>query len=149
MTLTFVCLHCGLEVPVNPRIKRGQKYCSSTVCQNARIREWKKQKRSSSKIYRDKCRQWQKNWRDRRPAHQYQKEYRAMHPDYVKINRVLQKKRNQNYRQTSRVDYIKKIVKSNTFPSYRSSGGIYAFIPVKWQKIVKSNALKVTVELLR
>jgi len=72
-----------------------------------------------------------------------------MHPDYVKHNRALQKKRNQNYRQTSRLDYIKKIVKSNTFPGYLSSGGIYAFIPGKWQKIVKSNALKVTVELLR
>ena len=35
-----------------------------------------------------------KRYRDTRPAHEYQKNYRALHPEYVKRNCELQQERN-------------------------------------------------------
>ena len=149
MEPTFICLHCGQEYERNPRLKKGQQYCNARGCQNARMRTWKKNKRATSKAYREQCKKWQLNWLERQPGHQYMRDYRAKNPDYVKRNRILQRKRDQKYRHTYRIDYIKNLVKSNTFCSYGNSGGIYAFIPGKWQKIVKSNALMVTIQLQR
>jgi hypothetical protein len=147
MKPTFICLHCNQEYTRNPRVKKGQHYCNSRACQNARMRIWKRNKRATSETYREQCKKWQKNWLENNPFDQYIKEYRKRNPVYVNRNRELQRIRDQKYRHTCRIDYIKKLVKSNTFRSYRDSGGIYAFIPGKWQKIVKSNTLMVTIQL--
>ena len=149
MKSTFICLHCGQEFKRNPRIKEGQQYCNSRECQNARMREWKRNKRATSNTYREKCKKWQMNWLDQHPGHQYMREYRANNLEYVRRNRELQRRRDKKYRQTCQIDYIKNLVKSNTFRSYRNSGGIYVFIPGKWQKIVNSNALMVSIQLQR
>ena len=37
-----------------------------------------------------------KRWRDKFPAHEYQKKYRENHPDYVQRNRELQNERNKS-----------------------------------------------------
>ena len=92
MHSTFICLHCGKSVPHDPRIKK-HKYCSSKNCQNARKRLFELKtcptpKGKSLKNGRNK------RWRDARPAHEYQKQYRESHPDYVKRNREMQVKRN-------------------------------------------------------
>ncbi len=147
MKPTFICLHCGQEFERNPRIKKGQEYCRANDCQQARKRAWKRKKYATSRDYREKCRKWQNNWWEKLPAHQYMSQYRARNPDYVRRNRDLQRKRNQQYRQTQRLDFTKKIVNGNSFRSYRSSGGICAFIPGKWQKIVNGNSLTVTIKL--
>jgi len=149
MIPTLVCLHCALEIQRNPRIKNGQKYCNARECQNARILSWKREKYAASIEYRKKCQKWQKDLGKRQPAYQYQREYRAKNPDYVVRNRELQRKRDKNYRKTYRVDYLKNLVNSNAFIGNLRSGGIYVFIPGKWQKIVNSNALNVTVQLQR
>ena len=145
----FICLHCGQEFKRNPRIKKGQEYCNSRDCQQAIKRRWKRKKYATSKDYREKCKKWQDDWWEKRHAHQCMREYREKNPDYVRRNCELQRKRNHQYRQTQKLDFTKKIVNGNSFCSYRSSGGIYAFIPGKWQKIVNGNSLSVTIQLQR
>ena len=52
-----------------------------------------------------------KRWRDARPAHEYQKQYRLNHSDYVKCNREMQIERNRN----GQKDPSSKIVKTDAF----------------------------------
>ncbi len=149
MNSTFTCQNCGAEKARNPRIKKGQYYCGLRECQKARILFWKRQKYASSPVYREKCRKWQKEWRTHRPAYGYQQEYRLKHPDYSQRNRELQIKRNTRNRHFCREDYIQKIVNSNALIGNQSNDSAYLFIPVKFQKIVNSNALSFTIHIQR
>lgn len=148
MISTFTCLHCGQEVPRNPRLKQGQKYCSRKECQRARMRSWKKERYENSNSYRQKCLDSQKRWRKKRPGHQYQREYRKEHPEYVIRNRELQRKRNEKRQQTRPIDITKKIVNRNTLTGYPREAGVYALMPVKGGKIVNRNTLMVRMQLL-
>ena len=149
MKSTFTCHHCGEEKDRNPRIKACQKYCGARECQKARILFWKRQKYAASEAYRTKCREWQKEWRYQRPAHAYQQEYRRKRSDYSQRNRELQIKRNTKNRLAHQEDYIRKIVNSNALLSNQSIDSVYLFIPVKYQKIVNSNALSFTIHMQR
>ena len=148
MISTITCLHCGKQVPRNPRLKQGQKYCSRKECQRAHMRAWKKEKYATDKCYRQKCLDSQKLWREKRPAHQYQREYRKSHPMYVERNRELQRKRNEKRREAEREGIDQKIVNRNTLSCYPRGDGIYALIPVKGKKIVNRNALMVRMQVL-
>ncbi|MDA3834093.1 MAG: hypothetical protein PF495_11920 [Spirochaetales bacterium] len=110
MKSNFICLHCRGTFFCNPRVK-SQKYCNAKECRRASRRSWKKKNRATNKSYRQQCLQHQRVWREQRPAHEYQKQYRASHPDYVKRNRELQRERNIK-RQN---DPSSMIVKRNTF----------------------------------
>lgn len=93
MILAFTCQHCGKLVPRNPRIKK-QKFCSSRACQNIRRYTINKARVNKSSECRSLRQARNKRWRDNYPAHEYQKEYRKMHPEYVNCNREGQKERN-------------------------------------------------------
>ena len=105
MISTFICRHCGLTCRCNPHIK-NQKYCSSLTCQNARKRMHDKR---TNATLRGKSSQKVRNkeWRANRPAHEYQKNYRDTHPEYVKRNRDLQRERNKK-RQNAQTPMIVK-----------------------------------------
>ena len=94
MASTITCLHCGKTVPRNPRLKKKQNYCSAAPCQQERRSARKKKRYMDDPIYRKKHLESQKAWREQRPAHQYQREYREVHPEYATRNRELQDKRN-------------------------------------------------------
>lgn len=143
MKSTFICLHCRGTFLCNPRVK-GQKYCNAKECRRASRRAWKKKNRATNKSYRQQCLNHQKVWRERRPAHEYQKQYRASHPDYVKRNRELQRERNKK-RQN---DPSSMIVKRNTLSTQPSVGGTYALMQVKNGKIVKRNTFMVRMQVL-
>jgi len=136
MILTIKCLHCGREVPRNPRIKK-QKFCSSRACQNARryTTDKARTKKSSECRYLRKSRN--KRWRDNYPAHEYQKEYRKNHPEYVKHNRELQKVRNNN----RKPEPPKMIVKTYALSPQPLQDGLYRGFEVKDGKIVKTYTL--------
>ena len=89
MNSTFICRHCQCHCQRNPRIK-NQKYCSCAVCQNARKRLYEKRTLSTPRGQASKKIR-NKKWRDKRPAHEYQKHYRETHSEYVKHNRDLQR----------------------------------------------------------
>ena len=129
-------------MPRNPRIKK-QKYCSALVCQNARKRSFDRE----TSISKAKLSQHQRNkrWRDIRPAHEYQREYRDAHPEYVERNRELQIQRNKK----GQNDPAKKIVKTDALLLRPLSDGAYAGFKVKNGKIVKTDTLLLQMQAQR
>ncbi len=86
------CKHCRksfIPRPQNP----NQQYCSESVCQKARKRDWQKCKRQNDSAYRENQRDANKRWRDKNPD--YQREYRARNTEYTERNSRQQKVRNQ------------------------------------------------------
>ena len=78
-----------------------------------------------------------KRWRNTYPAHEYQKEYRANHPEYVIRNRELQKERNKKPQK----DMSPMIVKTYALSPQPLKDGVYTGFEVKSGKIVKTYAL--------
>jgi len=136
MISTFICLHCGKEEPRNPRIKK-QHFCSSRACQNARRCTTNKARVNKSSESRSIRKARNKRWRDNYPAHEYQKEYRKKHPEYVKRNRELQKERNKN----RKPEPLSMIVKTYALSPQPLQDGVYTGFEVKSGKIVKTYAL--------
>jgi hypothetical protein len=136
MIPTITCHHCGKSVPCNPRIKK-QKYCSSRRCQNMRRRLSAKEGSSRRYEHRLLRKARNKRWRDARPGHEYQKEYRKKHPEYVKRNIELQKGRNKKRKPgTSSM-----IVKTYALFPQPLQDGLYRGLEAKNGKIVKTYAL--------
>ncbi len=144
MISTFTCLHCGNTLPCNPRLKKNQNYCSEKECKQASRRAWKKDQYNNNKTYRKKNLKSQQIWREQRPAHQYQSEYREAHPEYVSCNRKLQKIRN-NKRQKHSAPMI---VNGNTLSLWPIDDGTYTLIQVKDGKIVNGNTFMVRMQVL-
>jgi len=135
MISTFICRNCGRRCRCNPRIK-NQEYCSAPACQKARKRLHDKRTITTPRGKSLKKRRNEK-WRDTRPAHEYQKDYRDTHPDYVKRNRELQRERNKK-RQNA---LASKIVKTDALSLQPLCDGTYMAFEVKNGKIVKTDAL--------
>ena len=135
MPRTFTCVHCDKSFLRDPRVK-NQKYCNSSSCQNARKRSTE---RKSSLTSKDKLMHQARNkrWRDAYPAHEYQKQYRKDHPEYVRCNRELQKNRNKK-RQKNRPPMI---VKTDALLLQPLKDVAYMGFEVKNIKIVKTDAL--------
>ena len=89
-----------------------------------------------------------KRWRDKFPAHEYQKKYRENHPDYVQRNRELQRNRNKKQQILQQEANYKKIVNTDALSSYLNESRVYALIPVKEGKIVNTDALLVQMKTL-
>jgi len=136
MILTFTCHCCGKLVPRNPRIKK-QKFCSSRACQNTRRYTITKARVTKSSECRFLRRARNKRWRYNYPAHEYQKEYRKKHPEYVKRNNELQKGRNKKRKPES----SSMIVKTYALSPRPLQDGLYRGFEVKSGKIVKTYAL--------
>jgi molecular chaperone GrpE (heat shock protein) len=149
MISTFICLHCGKEVPRNHHIKRGQKYCSAKECQRARKREWDKERYNSDETYNYRRLSSQKIWRKKRPSHEYQKNYRKMHPEYVNRNRELQRNRNKKRKKSKQKDIEGMIVNTDALFTHPLIDGTYALMQVtKGGKIVNTDTLMVRMQIL-
>jgi len=135
MPRTFTCQHCGKVTTSNPRLKKKQKYCSSAGCQNARKRAFDRKVDSTSEG-RMLRKQRNKRWREKSPAHVYQRIYRNLHPNYESSNRQKQKIRNKKRQKKS----SSMIVKTDTIFLQPLYDGVYAGFKVKKGKIVKTDA---------
>lgn len=145
---TFICLHCRKAVQANVRLPKGvQKYCNDSLCQQVRKRVWHNQKMTLDDEYQMQQSDSMKQWCKKRPLHEYQKQYRNNHPEYVLKNRQQQRIRNQKRNADASM-----IVKMDAFdqqPSIKS--GIYEFTPCRVNasgKIVKMDALALQVLFL-
>jgi hypothetical protein len=136
MSRTFSCLECGKTLPRNPRLKK-QKYCSCSMCQNARRYATNKSRVKKSSESRRLRQERNKRWRDAYPAHKYQKRYRLDHPEYVKRNRDLQGERNRECKKGQ----VPIIVKTYALSPQPLRDGAYTGFEVKRGKIVKTYAL--------
>ena len=143
-----ICIHC--QSPFRPHHKvPNQKFCSNTKCQTARRLIWQKQKLKKDEDYKKNQAIAQKAWAKRNP--EYWRNYRKNHPEYVRRNRMLQKRR--NFRSRQRIKYpeindqiIAKMneldVKSNLLSGY------YMLYPITNGKIAKMDKMLVKIELI-
>lgn len=136
MILTFTCQYCGKLVPRNPRIK-NQKYCRAKDCQQARMRSWKRRQYKKKSQYHKRSLASQKIWRSRYPQYQYQRDYRKTHPEYVILNRDLQRERNKRRQR----NHSTMIVKTHALLLQPREDGVYTLSKVKKNMIVNRNAL--------
>ena len=150
MSRMLKCKHCGRLFRANPRIKSIQQhYCGQKECQQARKNAWERVKIIKDDSFRHRRQSSKKRWRKQYPAHLYQHQYRATHPDYVVDNRKNQQKRNEK-RKT--VDQCTKIVKTDALSlKMPIQPGVYTLVP--WNKnndgkIVKTDALMVQLAVL-
>lgn len=84
------CLYCQNEfqrLPTHPR----QKVCLREECQRRRRREYHRRKKAADPDYAAECRDCQQAWRENHPD--YQRQYRASHPEAVERNRQRQRTR--------------------------------------------------------
>lgn len=141
MPQIFTCAHCGKSFLCNPRSKK-QKYCSALSCQNARKR---KSDRKTSRTSKGKLLHQKRNkrWRDTYPAHEYQREYRKDHPEYVKRNRELQRKRDKKHKK----DLSSMIVKTDALLLQPLRNGAYMGFKIKKEKIVKTDAFMLQMQV--
>lgn len=142
MPCTFTCRHCGKVTTSNPRFKKKQKYCSLEGCQNARKRAFDKKVDPTPKG-RMLRKQRNKRWREKSPAHVYQRSYRNLHSEYVFSNRQKQKKRNKKRQMES----PSMIVKTDALFLQPLYDGLYAGFKVKKGKIVKTDAFMLQMQL--
>jgi len=137
---TFTCRHCGTTVPRNPRLKKSQKYCSATSCQQARKNAWGRKEYRANKTHRKKRLESQKACYAKRPGHAYQAAYRRNHPEYDQRNRELQGERNKSRSK----DGGSMIVNTDTLSLQANIDGAYTLTPVtNGEKIVNTDALVV------
>ncbi|MDP1545105.1 MAG: hypothetical protein Q8L87_03705 [Anaerolineales bacterium] len=143
---TLVCRHCGKEVPSNKKLKHLiQHYCGEKTCQAARKLSFDRHKYKTNELFRTNklrsARDRKKKQADKgnQASWQYQRDYRASHPDYVLENR--QKQRVRNARKAGKTIRETKIVNPDTFMSQRPENDIvYAMIAVDYKKIVNPDA---------
>lgn len=127
------------------------------------MRNWKKRQYSNNATYREKCLESQRLWRKNYPSHEYQRDYREKHPEYVTRNREMQKERNKKRGERTSTNIVKtdallfqprvdgsytlkkiamnKIVNRNALSLHSSVDGAYAILKLKEGKIVNRNAL--------
>ncbi len=149
----FYCQHCGKRSRKNPRLKTRQKYCGRRSCQQSRKNHWESDKLTKDPSYSEQRRVQKSKWREKRPAYQYQLDYRISHPDYVTGNRERQQLRNKNVQKAISEFLISNIVKTDALIAERPvSCGLYEILPYKTspgKKIVKTDALIVELRACR
>jgi len=150
MTRYFYCFHCKERKEKNPRIKSGQLYCGSRVCQQARKNKHERERLKNDPGYYARRKAQKASWRSKQRG-AYQKAYRENHSDYTTRNLILQKAR---YRRTKTCPVpggIEKIVKTDTLTSgMHISSGLYEIRPYKrdpGKKIVKTDGLIVALSV--
>ena len=144
MITTFICRHCGKELPQNHRLKKKHMYCSAPECQQARRSARKKERYQNDTVYRKKHLEHQRLWRGRRPSHQYQKDYRASHKEYVDRNRELQHERNKRRQRVP----SPMIVNGTSLFTQPSNDEVYAIFKVRNEKIVNGTSFLAHMQIL-
>jgi len=143
---TFTCRHCGKTLPRNPRLKKNKKqsYCNAPECKQAKKSARKKERYQTDPSYRQRHLDQQKLWRSNRPAHEYQKQYRESHVEYVDRNRELQSKRNCKRKKGT----TPMIVNGTPLSLQTSNDKAYAIISVKRGKIVNGTPFLAQMQIL-
>jgi len=144
---TLVCRHCGRTTLANKKLKHLiQYYCGDYVCQKARKLSFDRHKYRFNGTFRSNKLQ---KARERKNSHrgqgnpfvgsEYQRSYRATHPEYVLENRYRQQQRNHQKRCKTTIE--PKIVNPDTLMLQKSDNDIiYAMIEVDYQKVVNPDA---------
>jgi hypothetical protein len=149
----FYCRHCGKRTLRNPRIKTNQGYCGCPICQQSRKNLWERDRLKNDPLYHQERQSQKARWRDHRPDHQYQREYRQTHPCYAESNRKKQLIRNKKASKIKFDNRNQKIVKTDSLTSGSLVRcGLYEILPYRTcpgKKIVKTDAFIVEIRAPR
>jgi hypothetical protein len=133
----------------NPRVK-NHRYCDKKDCQRARKRRWQRQKMKDDPDYRDDHRDGQQSWIEKN--RDYWRQYRALHPDYVKRNRLLQRERDRKRQNLAKMDELEQIslVKPGSYYLIPAKGDLakmdtlsqkYFLIPSSYPFLAKKDSM--------
>ena len=133
----------------NPRVK-NHRYCDKKDCQRARKRRWQRQKMKDDPDYRDDHRDGQQSWIEKN--RDYWRRYRALHPDYVKRNRLLQRERDRKRQNLAKMDELEQIslVKPGSYYLIPAKGDLakmdtlsqkYFLIPSSYPFLAKKDSM--------
>jgi hypothetical protein len=145
---TLVCRQCGRTTLANKKLKHLiQYYCGDLVCQKARKLSFERNKyRFNGPFRSNKLQQTRERKNSQRGrgnpfvGSEYQRSYRATHPEYVLENRHQQQQRNQQKR--CKTSIKPKIVNPDTLIAKQIDNDmVYAMIAVDYKKIVNPDAL--------
>jgi hypothetical protein len=144
MAETRRCKHCQQTFHYRPQ-NPDQQYCSQQVCQQARKRNWHRQKLLTDADYRANQRDAGHCWQEKNPD--YWRKYRETHPDYARRNRERQQERNRRRREQNSSEVpIAKMDASN--PASPFSSGRYQLRRVDTDLIAKMDALIVEINVV-
>jgi len=147
MSKEIKCINCNRRVQANERLKSGQKYCGREECQRERRRRWYREKIKTDNKYSKKQKECKRKWRDKKPAHKYQSDYRASHPKYVESNREKQRERNRRRQKVENQSTKEKIVKIDALNSeVIEKAKTYRMRILSGKKIVKIDTLIVELQ---
>jgi len=144
---TLICRHCGKQVPSNKKLKHLiQRYCGNQACQTERKLSFERHKYKTNALFRSNklrhAREKKKKQADGgnpQACSQYQRDYRASHPDYVMENRKKQRVR--NALKSGKTIQETKIVNPDTLMLQKPDNDtVYAMIAVDYKKIVNPDA---------
>jgi len=143
---TFTCRHCGKTLPRNPRLKKNEKqsFCNASECKQAKKSARKKERYHTDPSFRQQHLDRQKLWRSNRPAHEYQKQYREFHPEYVELNRELQAGRNSRRKRGT----TPMIVNGTPLSLQTTNDKAYAIISIKRGKIVNGTPFLAQMQII-
>ena len=148
--LTILCCHCGREVNRNKKLRHlVQLYCGSKECQSQRKLNSESNKYRDDPSYRIKkllkARERKKGKSlDGNPQYysDYQRAYRASHPEYVLRNKAKQRER--YARKKDKTSLTTKIVNPDTLMLQQSDNEhLYAMFAIECKQIVNPDALMV------
>jgi len=153
---TIVCVHCGRRVKANRKLKHlVQRYCGRKECQWQRKLNFERKKYLNDPCYRSrkllKVRERKKDKSIQgNPQYysDYQRAYRASHPEYVLQNRLRQRER--YARQTvKRVPETKIVNPDMIMLKQVDNEQVYAMFAIDCKKIVNPYALMLeSIEML-
>ncbi len=144
---TLVCRHCGRTTLANKKLKHLiQQYCGDHVCQKARKLSFERHKYRFNGTFRSNKLQQARERKNSRKGQgnpfvgsEYQRSYRATHPEYVLENRYRQHQRDLQKRSKTSIE--RKIVNPDTLMLQKPDNDtIYAMIEVDYQMIVNPDA---------
>ena len=147
---TVVCLHCGRRVISNKKLKHlVQRYCGNKACQSSRKLNFERDKYKNDASYRsrklEKTRERKKMRAEQgHPQYysEYQRSYRASHPEYVINNR--EKQRERYVRKQGQATSETKIVNPDALMLKQADNEhVYAMFAIDQRKIVNPDTLMV------
>jgi hypothetical protein len=144
---TLVCRHCGRTTLANKKLKHlNQQYCGDPVCQKARKLSFERHKYRFNGTFRSNKLQQSRDRKNTQRGQgnpfvgsEYQRSYRATHPEYVLKNRYQQQQR--NHQKRCKTSNEPKIVNPDTSMLQKiDNDKVYAMIAVDYKKIVNPDA---------
>jgi len=140
------CAGCGQAFRPRSQVPQ-QRYCSTTVCQRERRRNWQQAKRASDGDYRENQARAQRAWAQNH--REYWREYRRTHPQYSEINREAARRRQRDRRRRAASRDSPRFAKMDaSMADSPVPSGTYRLVPAAAAEFAKMDAWMVEITVV-